>query len=86
VNKVIANLTHALTNLHFSVPSLLGAAFAIAQIWLPKYATLLNSTAAVLVGYGFIAADNTPSSPPLPASQVTPPTPPATPQPVITKA
>ena len=83
MNKVVANLTHAGTNLHFSLPVLAGAALAIAQIWLPKYAIPLNATASVLVGYGLIAADNTPPSPPLPASQVTPSSPAV--QPVITK-
>lgn len=63
MNKVVANLTHAATNLHFSVPVLAGAALAVAQIWFPKYATPLNATAAVLAGYGLIAADNTPSKP-----------------------
>jgi hypothetical protein len=63
MNKVVANLTHAASNLHFSLPVLAGAALAIAQIWLPKYATPLNATAAVLAAYGLIAADNTPSAP-----------------------
>lgn len=63
MNKVVANLTHAATNLHFSVPVLAGAAIAVAQIWFPQYAARLNANAAVLVSYGLIAADNTPSAP-----------------------
>jgi hypothetical protein len=76
MNKVVANLTHAASNLHFSVPVVAGAALAIAQIWFPKCATPLNATAAVLAGYGLIAADNTPSVPvATPPPSVNPPQP-----------
>jgi hypothetical protein len=38
------------------------AGLAIAQVWLPKYATELNSTAAILAAYGIIGAANTPNN------------------------
>jgi len=62
MNQIIANVKHAATNLHVSVPVVLAASFAIAPVWLPHYATQLNTTAAILAGYGIIASANTPSN------------------------
>lgn len=62
MNQILANLKHAATNLHVSIPVAGAAALAVAQIWLPHYATQLNMTAAALAGYGVIASANTPAS------------------------
>ena len=62
MNQIAANLQHACTNLHVSVPVAVAAGLAIAQIWLPKYAEQLNATAAILAAYGIIASANTPPS------------------------
>ena len=62
MKQIQANLIHACTNLHVSVPVIGAAALAIAQIWLPQYAAQLNSTAAILAAYGIIGAANTPSN------------------------
>jgi hypothetical protein len=62
MNQIKANLTHAASNLHVSIPVVLGAGIGIAIIWFPHYAPQLGSTAAVLASYGIIAAANTPSN------------------------
>ena len=72
MNQIIANIKNSIANLHVSVPVALAAGLAIAQAWLPKYATELNSTAAILAAYGIIGAGNTP------ADKQTPTNPPAT--------
>ena len=61
MNQIIANIKNSIANLHVSVPVALAAGLAIAQVWLPKYATELNSTAAILAAYGIIGAGNTPA-------------------------
>ena len=60
MNQIIANLKHATTNLHVSVPVAAAAGLALAQIWFPHYATQLNTTAGALSAYGLIASANTP--------------------------
>ena len=62
MNQIIANIKNSTSNLHVSVPVVLAAGLAIAQVWLPKYATELNSTAAILAAYGIIGAANTPNN------------------------
>jgi hypothetical protein len=62
MNQIIANLQHAATNLHVSVPVVLAGGLAVAQIWFPHYSTQLNMTAAALAGYGIIASSNTPTT------------------------
>lgn len=50
-------------NNHVRWPIVLGIAIALAQIWLPKYSTPINATAAVLSGYGLLAAGNKTTTP-----------------------
>jgi hypothetical protein len=61
MKQLAANLSHIATNMHVSVPVILGALFAVAPIWLPQYADKLNTTAVILMSYGIIAASNTPA-------------------------
>lgn len=72
LSQIGSNLGHALGNAHFSVPSIVGAGFAVAAVIWPTEATKLNTIAGILVGYGFIAADNTPSAPKPPTTPTTP--------------
>jgi hypothetical protein len=60
MNQFIANLKNVFTNLHVSLPVLLGAVLFILPVWFPKYADQLKATAAVLTAYGIIGAANTP--------------------------
>ena len=62
MKQIQANLIHAVTNLHVTIPVAIAVSLAVAQIWLPQYATQLNSTAAVLAAYGVIASANTPNT------------------------
>jgi hypothetical protein len=62
MKQLAANLSHAATNLHVSIPVILGAALAVAPVWFPQYADKLNTTANILFAYGVIAAANTPSN------------------------
>lgn len=74
MNQILSNLKNAVTNLHVSLPVLGAAVLAIIPIWFPKYAVQLQTTAAILAGYGIIAAGNAPVSSQTPATP-TPPKP-----------
>lgn len=62
MNQILSNLKNVFANLHVSLPVIGAAVLAIIPIWFPKYATQLQTTAAILAGYGIIAAGNTPVS------------------------
>jgi hypothetical protein len=62
MKQIQANLIHALTNLHVSIPVAGAVGFAIAAVVWPKYATEINTIAGILASYGIIAAANTPAN------------------------
>jgi hypothetical protein len=72
MNQILNNIAHAFTNLHVSLPVILGAGLGVSIIWFPHYAPQLGSTAAVLASYGIVAAANTPASAQTPAATTTP--------------
>lgn len=59
--QIVSNLSLVISdfgNNHVRWPLVLGIAIGLAQIWLPKYSTEINATAAILSGYGLLAAGN----------------------------
>lgn len=62
MNQILSNLKHSFTNLHVSIPTVLGAGLAVTAVVLPQYAEKCGAIGAVLVSYGIIAAANTPPS------------------------
>ena len=69
MKQLQANIIHAATNLHVSVPVVLGAILYTLPIWFPQYADKLNATATVLTAYGIIGAANTPPTKQTPIQQ-----------------
>lgn len=69
MNQFWNNLSHAASNLHVSVPTVLGAGLGIAGVIWPAYQGKFTAIAGILITYGVIAAANTP------ASKQTPPAP-----------
>jgi hypothetical protein len=68
MNQIVANIKSMLTNLHVSVPALIGFILAVLPVWFPKYETQLRATAGFAFAYGLTASANTPPS------STTPPT------------
>jgi hypothetical protein len=62
MNQFINNVTHAFSNLHVSLPTIVGAGLGVAGIIWPQYQAKFTAIGAVLISYGIIAAANTPSS------------------------
>jgi hypothetical protein len=81
MNQILANIVNAFTNLHVSIPTVLGAGLGIAGIVWPQYQAKFTAIAVVLISYGIIGAANTPASAQTPATATTVPTPAPAPAP-----
>lgn len=69
MNQIASNVAHTFSNLHVSIPTVVGAGLGVAGVVWPEYQVKFTAVAAILVAYGIIGAANTP------ASSQTPPAP-----------
>ena len=62
MNQILNNIVHAFTNLHVSLPTVVGAGLGVSAVIWPQYAAKFAAVSAVLISYGVISAANTPST------------------------